>query len=351
MISKRTTWIYLGLFLLLVFLGLKYAEPVDHYDGLMYYAYLPTLLIDHDLDFANQYTILQCYSWYSTTYTGHLNNYMAIGPAILWSPFFILIHIAILIINLFGFHLPINGNVFPYTLSPLLGNICCFLISLHLIYRWCRKYFSTSISILAISSIILSSFNIFYLIYAPSYSHITSMATVTWFIYYWDKIRENRTTGSWLILGLLSGLMTLMRWQNCIFAWVLLVDIIESGIKSWQTKNFPAIRKLFLNVILYGTVVFISLLPQMVIWKILYGHYITIPFGSGYMFWKYPMIVETLWSSRNGLFSWAPLILFGFIGFIFFYQRNRRVTIYLLITFLIMLYINSCVADWWGVSG
>jgi hypothetical protein len=351
LLTKPATWIYLGIFLVLVIFGIKYGELVDHYDGLMYYAYLPSIIIDHDLDFSNQYAALQCFSWYDKTPTGHLGNIMAIGPAILWSPVFILMHLAAWVCNLLGYHLPMDGNSLPYTLSPLLGNIIYFLFSLNFIYRLCRKYFPVSITIVAISSIILSSFYIFYLIFAPSYSHITSLAMVSWFIYYWDKTRKERTTSSWVILGILSGLMTLVRWQNCIFAVVLVWDLVNAIILNYQNKNFIRIKELLMQVSLYAVIVFIMLIPQMLIWKIIYGKYITIPLGSGYMLWKYPMISETLFSSRHGLFSWTPLAMFGLLGSLFFYKRDKLLAGYLLIIFSIMLYINSCVSDWWGGGG
>ena len=60
-------------------------------DAIQYYAYLRSLAIDGDLDFTNDYQIL--YGTHDTsssdTATGRPPNIYSIGPALLWSPFFL----------------------------------------------------------------------------------------------------------------------------------------------------------------------------------------------------------------------------------------------------------------------
>src|SRR5438552_1720015 len=93
-------WVLSGLFLfsLLFFLALLRVPRVDGQllgsDGVYYYVYLRSLVIDHDLDFTNEYT----YYHVSTatapkTPTNLAPNKYAIGPALLWMPFFLAAHV------------------------------------------------------------------------------------------------------------------------------------------------------------------------------------------------------------------------------------------------------------------
>src|ERR1051325_2634256 len=61
-------------------------------DAAYYYAYLPSLVLDGDLDFANQYRVTQ--NWYrlGPTPIGRPGNVFGIGPAVFALPAFVVGH-------------------------------------------------------------------------------------------------------------------------------------------------------------------------------------------------------------------------------------------------------------------
>src|SRR5215831_11480211 len=61
-------------------------------DAAYYYAYLPSLVLDGDLDFANQYRVTQ--NWYrlGPTAIGRPGNVFGIGPAVFTMPAFVVGH-------------------------------------------------------------------------------------------------------------------------------------------------------------------------------------------------------------------------------------------------------------------
>src|ERR1044071_8094987 len=61
-------------------------------DAAYYYAYLPSLVLDGDLDFANQYNVTQ--NWYrlGPTPLGRPGNVFGIGPAVFSLPAFVVGH-------------------------------------------------------------------------------------------------------------------------------------------------------------------------------------------------------------------------------------------------------------------
>src|SRR5215472_3162207 len=85
-------------------ISLPFANPWIRGDGVGYYAYVRSLLINHNLNFEpdwlhanpsfregridNEGHILT--SEYTATH--HLNNHFSVGPSLLWSPFFLAAH-------------------------------------------------------------------------------------------------------------------------------------------------------------------------------------------------------------------------------------------------------------------
>src|SRR5207244_2965466 len=58
---------------------------------------------------------------------------------------------------------------------------------------------------------------------------------------------------------------------------------------------------------------FVVFLPQVIAWHVIFGTWFGIPQGAGYMQWAHPLWAETLFSSRNGLFPYAPLWAVGML--------------------------------------
>jgi len=89
----------------------------------------------------------------------------------------------------------------------------------------------------------------------------------------------------------------------------------------------------------------------MVAWKILYGSFLTIPQGEGFMHWGAPQILSLLFSTNHGLITYTPIMLFCLIGLFLFKPGNRMNVILLavfLTIFLIEFYLNSVADDWAG---
>ena len=66
------------------------------------------------------------------------------------------------------------------------------------------------------------------------------------------------------------------------------------------------------------------------------------------MRWGDSAWIETLMSSRNGLFPWAPIYAVGCIGLIVGLKRHTRVCSALLLGLLLQAYTNGAAWDWWA---
>jgi hypothetical protein len=100
--------------------------------------------------------------------------------------------------------------------------------------------------------------------------------------------------------------------------------------------------------VLAGTFL-VGLGPQLLAWKVIFGRfYFGIPIGEDYMRWSQPFVTEILFSSRHGLFSWSPLLIFAAFGFLFFVRREPRVGVPLALLLAGLAYVNASVGDWWA---
>src|ERR1700722_6701051 len=107
--------------IVLFVLSLPLVNPWVRGDGVGYYAYVHSLLIDHDLHFDNEWlaansSFLQARTdanghllpnQYSPT--GYVKNHFSIGPSILWAPFLLMTHTVVLGLDRLGAHIPADG--------------------------------------------------------------------------------------------------------------------------------------------------------------------------------------------------------------------------------------------------
>lgn len=323
-------------------------------DGPGYVSYLESLLFDGDLDFRDEYAR---FPWYvstcvecTATETGLIGNPCSIGPAILWTPFYLLAHIMSVIVRTSGVRVDAHGSGLIYECAVCVGTVVYVTIGCFLTHRLCRRYFAPYPSLLAVLGAYLASSLLHYAVAAPVNSHALSFFTVSLFLLLWHPPRS-RTCVEWILLGCAVGLMALVRWQDVLYASVLIVE----GIQALKASGGWAVRTAILRrylagglvVALAATVVF---LPQLLAWNTLYGSPIAVPQGASFFAWSRPLLLEYLLSTRHGLFTWHPVTMLATLGLVVLWKRDRRVTLALLVPLLLQWYLNSTLSDWWWHS-
>ena len=179
-------------------------------DGLGYYAHIRSLVIDHDLQYGNEFRDFNPFhhavqDFQKPTRTGHVANKYPIGPALLWAPFFIAAHLLTISLNLFGCHFPVDGYSLFYQLFIGFGTTFYGILGLCYIFAICRRYFSEQVTVSAIATIFLSTNLIYYFGREPSMSHVLSMFAVSQFLYLSLRDFAEKTVRSFMICGLAAG--------------------------------------------------------------------------------------------------------------------------------------------------
>ena len=115
------------------------------------------------------------------TATGHLNNHFSVGPAILWSPFLITAHLAVLPYDALGGHVPADGYSEPYVLAMAAGTALYGFLAIWISFRLARKYLPERWAFLAALGIWFASSLPVYMYFNPSWSHAHSAFMVALF--------------------------------------------------------------------------------------------------------------------------------------------------------------------------
>ncbi len=349
----------------LFLLTLPLANPWVRGDGVGYYAYLRSTLIDHDLRFENDY--LQANESFVLskvdaqgkllprlyTKTGYVENHFAVGPAILWAPVLLVVHEGVVVASHLGFHVAPDGYSRPYLLGMAFTTAVYGFLSLLLAFQIARKYFDETWALLATVGIWMASSLPIYMYFNPSWSHAHSAFAVALFVWYWDRTRGARTVGQWAVLGLLAGLMGNVYYPNVIllaFPAVELIHMLRGN--GRESRSFAIVAKnLALGCGFFLITFAVSLLPTFITRDIIYGN----PFETGYPSvlrwnWSSPAFLQVLFSSDHGMFSWTPILLLAIVGLPFLVKRDALLGQGALLTFLAYYYFIASYQDWDGLS-
>jgi hypothetical protein len=318
-------------------------------DGFFYFAHLRSLWFDHDQDLTNDYIMLGMGSkayLFRPTPTGHAQSAWTIGPTIVWAPFFAAGDVVAHVLRARGHEIAIDGTSFPYRQAVCVAGLVWGLVGLYFSFLIARRLAAPAWAAGATIAVGSGSFLLWYLVKEPTMTHAPSMAAVAIFTWGWLSTRDRRSPWQWAALGLAAGLMVTVRWQNVLFA---LLPAVEWTATAWgvRTDRTTLGRHVRLGA-LFTVCAVIGFLPQMLVWRAIYGAPLAVsPIGPQIRWWA-PQIADVLWSSRNGLFATSPVLYVGAIGLVLCWWRDRRFAVAALITFGAMAFFNSSVEDWWG---
>jgi len=334
-----------GVFLtLLLFAKICITGFVIGGDGLGYYAYLRSMLVDGDLQFANEFLEYNQFGQgvpnpYQRTATDHVPNRLFIGPALLWVPFFLVAHALTILAEHFGFPLEPDGYSVLYQFFVGLGSIIYGLLGLVFIYKIIIRFFHRNVALLSTGLIALGTNVFYYLTIEPTMSHSMSMFTVSLFAFIWVRDIGNRQKKAVVLLGLTAGLMILIRPQNALFLVLIVIEWL--GVLKTESGFVSNFRKQIIEVGLFGIALLLALLPQFVVWKIIYGHFLVYSYGGAIFNFANPHLLDSLFSAKHGLISWTPALLLALVGVFLFLWKHSKIGVALIIAFILQWYLNA----------
>lgn len=301
-----------------------------------YYIYFPAILIHgtfKDVPFNSGCTI-------PDQQNGLVHTKYTYGVALLEAPFFLIGHaIAAATDN------TTDGRSPPYAWAVFAGAIFYFLSGLELIKRFLANWFGKLEIVIALLTISLGTNLLYYSVGEVGMSHVYSFFLFSASLFLLKKwVREPKPLYTFL-LSVVYGLIILIRPTNLI----LLFTIPLLGVFSLED-----LRNRVAQIIRSGLVILIPVCiamfyyPQFRYWEMFTGHFFSYSYGDeGFMYWNSPKIMQVLFSYRNGLFAYSPLLLLSGFGMVSLFKQRRDLAILTSVLFVVSTYIFASWWAWW----
>lgn len=351
------------LLVILWLITLPLMNPWVRGDGVGYYAYIHALLIRGDLDFreewlhGNQTFLLSRTDAEGRlkpsqfTPNGHVANHFSAGPSILWAPFLIPVHGAVLALDRLGARIPADGYSRPYRVAMGVATAFYGFLALWLAFVMAREKFGERIALVATLGIWFGSSLPVYMYFNPSWAHAMAAFTVALFVWYWRRSGARRSLRQWIWLGLIAGLMLDVYYINAVLLLLPLADILGNWRRGFGTSAGGSRdwRSVAGGPVLFALAAVAAFLPTLVTRQIIYGSALHTGYGERW-YWTSPIPLKVLFSADHGLFSWTPILAVSVAGLFVYWRRDRREGGLLLLAFLGFLYLISCYQNWDGIA-
>lgn len=315
---------------------------VIEWDITSYYGYLPATFIHKDLSLSFLNDNREAYSnamqfWPKRAENGGNVFKMTMGMSVLYSPFFALGHI---IAKYQG--LNADGFSLPYHICIHLSSFVYLVLGFIFLRKSLLLFFSEYTTSIVLMIMALGTNLFYYATIQAAMSHAYTFSLISVFIYYCFRWHEKVSIKNTLILGVIGGLIVLVRPINIlVFIFPLLLHV--ASYKDLQTKvAFFWGRKA--SVLMIALLVFIVLAPQFLYWKYVSGHFYFYSYGDEHFYFNNPHILEGLFSYRKGWLLYTPVMMLALLGFFPLYKTQRNVFWGILMFILLYIYV---VFSWW----
>ncbi len=165
-------------------------------DGISYYVFLRSMMKDRDFDLVNEYGhygMIGRWDLAVTTSTGLRRSIYSVGPAVVWTPFFLIGDgVARLEGWVTGETPDLSGYGSRHLNAVALGNLLYGFGALLLIHALLLRYFDAGISLGAVLLLWGGTFFHWYLVVQPTYAHSPSMFLAAYALWLWDRDREGK---------------------------------------------------------------------------------------------------------------------------------------------------------------
>lgn len=320
-------------------------------DGNGYYAWIASAVVDHDLDFRNQYAhgnrlFRERFEDGAglpkperITATGHVDNQWAVGPAVLWAPWFAAAHV---VTRLTGAD-PQDGYAPVYRRACATGSFVYGALALWLGVLGAGCFgvrpavaWGSALVVWGASSLLV------YTLLLPFSAHAAGAFTVAWWLYFGLRRADRRlSVREWAAWGALAGLMALTYLANAVFALVA----VPVWYAVWRSEGAGAA---FVRAAAFLGAALVAATPHLIGKAVVYGS----PWVTGYReqwHWLAPQLWNTAFSTNHGVLLWTPVMGVGLAGCSLLIRRARAVWVMVVAAAAFYLLIASY-GNWHGLS-
>tara|TARA_R110001592_G_scaffold89033_2_gene261936 strand:- start:2580 stop:4382 length:1803 start_codon:yes stop_codon:yes gene_type:complete len=320
----------------------KEQDRVIEHDVHGYYTYLPAIFIYDDIKLEkSDYRLGENYYmfWISHVTDDGVKMVKATsGMSMLYAPFFFVAHGIAKISDY-----PADGFSDPYKLFLLFSALFYLFLGLNytkkilLEYNFSDKHIGVTILIIGVGTNFLA-----YASQSATMPHVYNYALFSMFIFYTIQWYKNYKLKDIFILGLLLGIISLVRPTNILIALFFILYNINSihDVK----ERILLFKKEFVRLNLFFPLILIVWIPQFVYWKITSGSFIFYSYTEEGFYWLDPKIIEGLFSFRKGWLVYTPVMIFSIIGIFLMKKEVKKLKFVITAFSVINIYI---IFSWW----
>lgn len=315
---------------------------VIEWDVVSYYSYLPATFIKKDLSLQffdadkDNYISKHQFTPLTAPNGGHVIK-TTMGMSVMYLPFFATAH---LFANAFGYET--DGFSAPYQCMLQFSGLVYLVIGLIFLRRILLLYFSEKVTAITLLCVVFGSNLFYYASVHGAMSHAHSFCLASIYIWYSIQWLERPTFRTSLVIGLVFGLLVLIRPVNLLFVVFLLFFKVGSPevfkqrlIFFWKNKGLVIVMK---------ALVILCVLPQLLYWKWITGHYFFNSYIGERFYWMHPHLLEGLFGFRKGWLLYSPIMICSVIGMVMLFRYRREFAWPVLILFCIYIYV---IFSWW----
>jgi hypothetical protein len=263
------------------------------------------------------------------------------GVALMQLPFFL---IADVLAKPLGYES--NGFSPIYHSAINISAIFYLFFGLFFLKKFLKKRVESRVAWVVVIGILLASNLYYYSIEETGMSHVYSFSLFSFTLFILQKTNFLKNEKGWqsLVVGLLFGLIVVIRPSNIIFlSCYLLLDIINFS--EFKTRLKRILKPKVFGLVLLGSI--LMLLPQLLYWNYLNGSWVSYSYGNEGFNWLNPKLLNTWFSPNNGLFLYTPFYFLILLTLGIMIKNKVQNGVFILFLFLFISYVF---ASWWDWS-
>jgi hypothetical protein len=342
-----------ALFALYLVVGVTLVMPRLSEDGVAYYAETRSVILDGDLDLADEYrrdpgeyapgTRAGPRAVLPRDLDGRFEQDVNLGVVVLLAPFFLLAHVLAFLANLVGVPVVMDGYDRVYILAAAFGTGAMVLAGAFLLVAYLRPRVGLAAGLVGVGAIWLGSQLFLRTTFRPIHTHALAVVLEALFVVlFLTRGRRITDVAAWLVLGVIAGLLLTLRPLSGLYGLVPAAWLVVAGLwpawRTWVEGTAPvperaraALRAILPSLIaglafLAGT--FVGRLPQFVLardFSLIGSAFYS---ETGYLGGAIEGdllagLASLLFDPRQGLFVWVPIVPLSLLGLLAFWRRDR----------------------------
>ncbi len=321
-------------------------RDVIKWDVVSYYTYLPAIFVEKDITLgfitdenSKAYNEKHMYVPHKTA-EGKWVIKAAMGMAVLYAPFFLIAHS---LAHSMGYEA--NGFSEIYQLAVLLSGLFYLIIGLFYLRKCLLLFYSEKITTLTLLAVYFGTNLLCYSTLDPAMSHEYNFCLFAVFIYYSIQWLKGPKIKYSIVLGLVLGLMVLVRPLNGIF---LLFPVLYGVIDLHTLKHkINLFRKHPGQCLSIALLAFLVVLPQLIYWKTVSGQYFFNSYIGERFYFLHPHIMDCLVGFRKGWLLYTPIMIMALAGIYFVAKYQKQFFVVAVVLVPLYFYVVSSWWCWW----